>query len=416
MDHMCASHSPTTRSMEPPRYMAVPALLTIPIILACGLRWQGLAVVIGVGAAVHFAVRRMPAPGGCASQPPPGHPLVFKAIAMAIGVAVTGGLSSPMVVILPTPILLAWTVYGWGRHAMVVAATVIATLPVLLLLPDAWTHPPLSRPAFELLVAWFSFLAVLGMTSQIARLHRGLRTTSASLDRVRDGVLDDAARRRRALEVVGARLAHDLKNPLAAIKSLLQLERDQHARDERSHRRHAVLLAEVERMEALVRDYLSYSRPLDELEPEDVALAEVVDEVITVLDGRAEASGVRLTRRGDVGRVRVDPRRLKEALLNLVSNALEATPRGGRVEVRCERADVGVRVVVSDTGRGMTPAVAARVGTPFFTTRDGGTGLGVVIARSVIVQHGGTLDFADRPGGGTDATVLLPQNLETAHG
>jgi signal transduction histidine kinase len=146
----------------------------------------------------------------------------------------------------------------------------------------------------------------------------------------------------------------------------------------------------------------------------------VLDEIVTVLEGRAETSGVRLSRRGRGGRVLVDPRRIKEALLNLTANAIEATPRGGSVELRHDVVDQVARLVISDTGPGMSADVAARVGTPFFTTRAGGTGLGVVIARNVIVQHGGTLDFSPRPGGGTNATIVLPPHRplfpEVMHG
>jgi signal transduction histidine kinase len=99
---------------------------------------------------------------------------------------------------------------------------------------------------------------------------------------------------------------------------------------------------------------------------------------------------------------------LKEALVNVVCNAIEATPRGGHVTVSYSVYDGNASIVVRDDGRGMTKEIAARLGTPFFTTREGGTGLGVVIAKSAIAQHGGTLDYETTPGSGTTARIVLP--------
>jgi len=114
-----------------------------------------------------------------------------------------------------------------------------------------------------------------------------------------------------------------------------------------------------------------------------------------------------LRRRGDA-RVDADPRRLKEALINLVANAVQATPRGGSVEIVINRRDSMVEVAVRDSGRGMPPDVLQKVGTPFFTTRQEGTGLGVALARAAFVQHGGALEYSSAEGHGTTATGTLP--------
>jgi signal transduction histidine kinase len=133
----------------------------------------------------------------------------------------------------------------------------------------------------------------------------------------------------------------------------------------------------------------------------------LADEVAAILEARAESARVALRRTGDA-RLSGDPRRLKEALLNLVANAIEATPPGGRVEIRIAERAGNVQIAVQDTGRGMPPEVLARLGTPFFTTREQGTGLGVLLARGVFVQHGGTLEYASTPGRGTVAAGTLP--------
>src|SRR5690606_2733302 len=102
--------------------------------------------------------------------------------------------------------------------------------------------------------------------------------------------------------------------------------------------------------------------------------------------------------------VQGDPRRLKEALINLVANAIEATPSGGSVRVKVRGGIGGVTLEVKDSGRGIAPEDLERLGTSFFTTRPNGTGLGVVLAQGVITQHGGTLAYASTVGHGTTAT------------
>jgi len=116
---------------------------------------------------------------------------------------------------------------------------------------------------------------------------------------------------------------------------------------------------------------------------------------------------VALRRRGEA-LVDGDPRRLKEALINLVANAVEATPRGGTVEIEIGCRDNAVEVAVRDSGFGIPPDVLEKIGTPFFTTREHGTGLGVALARAAFVQHGGALQYTSAVGRGTTALGILP--------
>jgi len=127
-----------------------------------------------------------------------------------------------------------------------------------------------------------------------------------------------------------------------------------------------------------------------------------------VLAGRADSAGVTLALDGDPTPVQGDARRLKEALINLVANAIEATPNGGTVTLRLRAGNGEVTLDVKDSGRGIAPEDLERLGTSFFTTRPNGTGLGVVLAQGVITQHGGTLSYASSLGHGTTATIKLP--------
>jgi two-component system, NtrC family, sensor histidine kinase HydH len=226
-----------------------------------------------------------------------------------------------------------------------------------------------------------------------------------TLARARDEEAE-ALERARELERTGIELAHELKNPLAAVKALVQL--GLRNRDERpSHGRLAVLEQEVARMEELLQRYLASPWPRGQVTTACVRLGPIVSDTLRVLSARADGARIRLSSRGDAC-VEADPRRLREALLNLVANGIEATPPGGEVIVEVRPAAEQVEIVVRDTGRGMAPETLRRVGTPFFTTREEGTGLGVALARSVIALHGGSVRYESEPGKGTTVRATLP--------
>src|SRR5262249_51083956 len=133
----------------------------------------------------------------------------------------------------------------------------------------------------------------------------------------------------RRLQSVGAKVAHELKNPLASIKGLCQLVA-RTPESERTQERLTVVASEIARMETILGEDLAFSRPLEDIVPEPVELGRLGRDVLDVLDGRAQGAGVELTMEGAAPQVSGDPRRLKEALINLVSNAIEATPPGGK--------------------------------------------------------------------------------------
>src|SRR5262249_13101768 len=150
------------------------------------------------------------------------------------------------------------------------------------------------------------------------------------------------------------------------------------------------------------------------LAPERIDLSVLGRDVLDVLAGRADQAGVTLSLDGAAAPAQGDPRRLKEALINLVANAIEATPSGGAVALRVKQDTGAVTVEIVDTGRGIAQEDLERLGTSFFTTRPNGTGLGVVLAQGVIAQHGGKLSYASSVGRGTTATITLPAGAEAA--
>ncbi|NVB80789.1 MAG: sensor histidine kinase [Kofleriaceae bacterium] len=225
---------------------------------------------------------------------------------------------------------------------------------------------------------------------------------------LREERVAEAEAQLRRLQSVGAKVAHELKNPLASIKGLCQLVA-RAPESERTQERLSVVASEISRMETILNEYLSFSRPLEDLNAETIDVTALSRDVLNVLAGRADQAGITLALDGTSTPVKGDPRRLKEALINLVGNAIEATPSGGSVQLRIRVTTTGdITLDVKDTGRGISPEDLERLGTSFFTTRPNGTGLGVVLAQGVITQHGGRLVYTSTVGQGTTATITLP--------
>jgi two-component system sensor histidine kinase HydH len=145
------------------------------------------------------------------------------------------------------------------------------------------------------------------------------------------------------------------------------------------------------------------------LKPTATRPFEVARELAVLLETRAEDAGVTLQVGGNESLVvEADARKLRQALLNIVLNAIQASPRGSTVVIDVASEGEGARVTVRDDGQGMTPEVLDRIRKPHFTTKEGGTGLGVAVARGLIEQHGGNFEFKSAPGKGTLATMRLP--------
>lgn len=321
--------------------------------------------------------------------------------------ALSGGAASPLLPLLLGSPLGLFMLYGRGRNTNIAMGVLLAPLVLLLLLPDAMAGPRVPGVWYGLLATFSMLFTGIFVHTSAMLLVDIYQEAGQALDGMREELLLGSTRRSQAIESMGAKVAHELKNPLAAVKGLVQLL-DKSAVDGRSRERLGVVISELARMESIIGDYLSFSRPLEALDARPVELGGLVDEVLAVLEARGREAGVGLTRNG-AATVIGDGRRLKEALLNLVSNAVEASSRGGSVRVDVLQTQSGASVLVADTGEGISAEDLSRVGTPFFSRRDNGTGLGVVLARAAVTQHGGDLTFDSEKGRGTVVTLTLPK-------
>lgn len=277
--------------------------------------------------------------------------------------------------------------------------------------PGAWAAPALLGFGVGLLIASLA-ASWLG-----ARHVRRLRAAHARAGR---------AERLAELGSMTRGLAHEIKNPLSTIGLNVQLLaealKDSGLPDEERApllRRLSALGREAERLRGILTDFLEYAGEL-RLEAREADLNQTVDELIDFFIPQAEQQGVRL--RADLARGEVrawfDPAQVKQAVLNLMLNAVQAMARhegpGPRELILRtaagadeERRPTGV-VHVIDTGPGIAPEALPRIFDPYFTTKAGGSGLGLPTARRIIEAHGGRLDVHTEPGRGTDFTITLP--------
>ena len=181
--------------------------------------------------------------------------------------------------------------------------------------------------------------------------------------------------------------------------------------DEKVSERLTIVASEAERLQEIVEGFLSFSRGLDDLTVGPTKPYDIARELSLLLETRAADAGVTLEVRGSRElTLNADDKKLRQALLNLVLNAMQASTRGTTVtlEVAKSCSDGAAVIRVMDRGAGMAPEILDRIPKPYYTTKEGGSGLGIAVARGIIEQHGGSLRFESTPGRGTTATVHLP--------
>jgi two-component system sensor histidine kinase HydH len=206
-------------------------------------------------------------------------------------------------------------------------------------------------------------------------------------------------------------VAHDMKLPLIAIGGYTAFVMKRLGESDPNRQKLDVVVRQVQRLETMVKNMLDFSRPL-QLEKCATHLEKLLGNVAAVAKEEAVGRGVDLELQSHNGLapVTVDPGRLEQALLNLVSNAVQASKSGDPVKLKAIAQGGEVAIEVSDRGDGIPERKRCEIFTPFYTTKKGGTGLGLAIVKKIVEAHHGRLELMDNPDRGVTFRIVLPKN------
>jgi len=314
-----------------------------------------------------------------------------------------------------TPAASRGTVRWWGAAAGVV----LAVVDTFGLASAGVTFSMSGRDVTLLTCGYFALsFAILGfLVGYVVDLRRRDRR-SAALVEAQMRAIDEARARLAqseklaALGQLAATVAHEVRNPLAVIRSAAQdIAERLPPSDEDACRSSSFITAEIDRLTSVVSSLLAFARPL-RIDRREVTVAELCERALLLARGPAGVRRVPVRQRLATGlpRLEVDADLLCQVLVDLLANAAEAVPVEGDITLEAQATDGGrgLEIRVADSGPGVPADLRARIFEPFFTTRPGGTGLGLAVARQIVEAHGGRIGAGDRPGGGACFTVWLP--------
>jgi signal transduction histidine kinase len=269
--------------------------------------------------------------------------------------------------------------------------------------PHAWTEEQVEVAE--------ALAAQAAVALENARLYDGARRALQDLRDAQQRVIE--SEKMAVLGTFASGLAHEVRNPLNSMglqlaileRRIRRLEPD---RSKEMSEITGIIRDEIQRLDSLVGDFLMFSRT-NRLHFREGSLEAVVDEVVRLVEPEAQKNGVSVRRQSfgePIADVRMDVEKMKQVVLNLVRNAMEAMPEGGTVHVETGGVDGRARVVVQDTGPGLPPGLD--IFQIFVTTKAKGTGLGLSIVQQIVMQHGGEITASSEPGKGARFELTLP--------
>jgi PAS domain S-box-containing protein len=299
-----------------------------------------------------------------------------------------------------------WSALGTHHFVAVPLTTQNKTLGIILA-DNLYSGAPITEDSVDLLTTFASHAA---MALDKAELYHELQEKVSALERTQEELVQ--SERLAVIGQMSARIAHEIRNPLATIGGFAR-SISRKPEPDRVMTASAIICDEVTRLENLLRDTLSFTKPAKPvLAPAD--LNALIEEVKTMLsrDEAAEGVEVRVEPDDHLPAFPMDIAQMKQVCLNIAQNAAQATEPGGSILLRTEllnEEDIrSVRVEVKDTGEGIRAQDLDQIFSPFFTTKTYGTGLGLVISKQIIEDHGGQIDAESRAGEGTVIRITLP--------
>ena len=208
-----------------------------------------------------------------------------------------------------------------------------------------------------------------------------------------------------------AGIAHELRNPLTAIRSTIQYLENEFEQDTDQRKLAHDILDEVDRLNNIVGNLLSLARPA-ESNPEEIDICREIERCVNFIETKARSQNIKLQMdfEQDLPKLRFDQAELRQVLLNVMMNGLQSMPEGGLLLIKASRFAGSDRILIQigDEGPGIPADLRQKVFDPFFTTKAGGTGLGLAICNSIVKRYNGEIWIEQTKGGGTEVKISLP--------
>ncbi|MGM7701400.1 PAS domain S-box protein [Pseudalkalibacillus sp. Hm43] len=214
------------------------------------------------------------------------------------------------------------------------------------------------------------------------------------------------------LAVIGqlaASIAHEIRNPLTSLKGFLQYFHSNG--DDLTKTYYELMLSEVERINLIVSEFLLLAKPQTSKFSE-THIHHLLSHLLALVDSQAIMENVEISFdiENDIPTIYCDGNQLKQVFLNYIKNGIEACSYGGKIDVSVKREAEGIVVLIKDNGKGISKEDLEKIGTPFFTTKENGTGLGLMISQKIISNHKGHVHYESKVGEGTTVKIHLPHN------
>ena len=252
----------------------------------------------------------------------------------------------------------------------------------------------------------------MSISFSVAEIRDNLYFTGVIRDITEYQEMQDRLLQSERLAAVGntvTHIAHEIKNPLLIIGGFARQLIKIPGLDDKSRQKLNIIAEEVSNLEAMVAEMRDFVR-LPPAVKSQGRLEEAISEALELFRDTFTENHIKIKRveDGPLPPLDFDPKQLRQVLINLFKNALEAMPRGGEITISSRVSGQNAEVVLADTGEGMPPEVAANIFQPYFTTKAQGTGLGLAICQSIIQEHGGSISVKSTPGKGSVFTIQLP--------
>jgi signal transduction histidine kinase len=310
------------------------------------------------------------------------------------------------------PIIYAAIYFGWRGGLVSSAGSALCYIPHIL---HAWHNTDYAMNQYAEIIVFFLVGTVTGVLADRGRKQRmELEAASEKLAKVNRDLQDSFEQIKRAdrLSAIGqlsASLAHEIRNPLASIDGAANLIESAQTSDDMRKGSLAIIHKEIQRLNRLLTNLLDFARPR---KPEFQALepGRLFDAIISLTGHSAQQKGIDISKDvpSPVPAFECDPEQMKQVILNLTINAVQAMTGPGRIILSAQQNGASVVIGVRDRGPGIPDEDLDKIFDPFFTTKDAGTGLGLSVVHQIVTQHGGTVTAQKNPDRGMTFSLVLP--------